>query len=194
MAKKKEETKEIKLTPKQENFCNYYIETASATEAYRKAYVCGRMKDKTINERSSRLLKEYKISTRVKELQKELQERSDITKDEATKVLSNMVRTDVSDIISVIVEKIHVGKGKDKKEVEVKTLSLKEIEKLTEAQRQSIKSIAQTKHGIKVEMYSKIDAIDRLSKMLGWDEAQKLETTITGGINIDEWIKARSKE
>ena len=56
----------MKLTIKQENFCNYYIECGNASEAYRRAYSCGKMSDKTIWEVSSKLLKDNKVATRVK--------------------------------------------------------------------------------------------------------------------------------
>ena len=88
-----------KLTPKQENFCNYYLETGNASEAYRRAYSCENMKDETVNERSCRLLKEYKISTRVSQLQADLQKKSDITKIEAVKELTNIVRARVTDVL-----------------------------------------------------------------------------------------------
>lgn len=39
----------MKLSVKQENFCNYYIECGNASEAYRRAYSCSNMKDESIN-------------------------------------------------------------------------------------------------------------------------------------------------
>ena len=69
------------LTIKQEKFCNLYIELGNTSEAYRQRYDCSRMKDETINERSSRLVKEYKISARIKELQAKHAARHNITVD-----------------------------------------------------------------------------------------------------------------
>lgn len=183
MAKKNKESIDKKLTVKQENFCNYYVETGNASVAYRKAYSCDRMKDKTINERSSRLLKEYKISTRVKELQDELQKRSDISKDEAVKELTNMVRTNIADYvevgntINVDGESVSIGG---------QSITIKDISVLTVEQQRCIKSIAPTKGGIKIEMYDKIAAIDRLSKMLGWDEATKHALTEISQVTVFE--------
>lgn len=45
-----------KLTVKQENFCNYYIEIGNVSEAYRRAYSCSNMKDETVNVKASELL------------------------------------------------------------------------------------------------------------------------------------------
>ncbi|EPZ98572.1 terminase small subunit, partial [Glaesserella parasuis] len=37
------------LTPKQEKFCQLYIELGNASEAYRQAYDCSKMSNETIN-------------------------------------------------------------------------------------------------------------------------------------------------
>ena len=70
-----------KLTLRQENFCNYYLETGNASEAYRRAFVCKKMKDKTIWEKASVLLAKGKVQARVQELQSELKEKSDLSKE-----------------------------------------------------------------------------------------------------------------
>jgi len=102
------------LTIKQNNFCNYYLETGNASEAYRRAYSCESMKDETVTERASRLLKEYKISTRVNQLQAALQERSDISKDEAVKELTNIVRCRVTDVLNAKGKTVTIKKLEEK--------------------------------------------------------------------------------
>ena len=58
----------MKLSPKQKSFCEYYIELGNASEAYRKAYPSSlKWKDKTVNEAASRLLKNSKVNTRVRD-------------------------------------------------------------------------------------------------------------------------------
>lgn len=196
MAKKGKESIDTKLTVKQENFCNYYVETGNASIAYRKAYSCDRMKDKTINERASRLLKEYKISTRVEVLQAELQKRSDISKDEAVRFLSHVVRANYLDYVNIACS-VEVKANSEKKEVSInegsQVVSLKDLSKLTIEQQRCIKSISQSRFGIRLELYDSDNALATLAKMLGWNEATKLETTIKGGIDIDEWIKDKAK-
>ncbi|NCD04268.1 MAG: terminase small subunit [Clostridia bacterium] len=154
-----------KLTPKQENFCNYYIETGNASEAYRRAYSCENMKDETVNERSCRLLKEYKISTRVSQLQADLQERSDISKDEAVKELTNIVRARVTDVL--------FARGT--------TIKIKNLEELPDHVVSCISVMKKVKGGIEIKLYDKISAIDRLSKMLGWDGPTRVD--LQGSVN-----------
>jgi phage terminase small subunit len=56
------------LTHKQEAFCNAYIETGNASEAYRRVYG-NKAKPETVAPNASRLLANSKVSARIKELQ-----------------------------------------------------------------------------------------------------------------------------
>ena len=60
-----------KLTPKQELFVQGIISGLSQRQAYRQAYKAEKMSDETVDVRASKLLKEYKVSTRYRELLKE---------------------------------------------------------------------------------------------------------------------------
>lgn len=70
------------LTPKQEKFCQRYIETGNASLAYRDSYDCQNMKDETVNVKASELLKNGKIAVRLDELRSVHQERHDVTIDD----------------------------------------------------------------------------------------------------------------
>lgn len=73
-----------KLTPKQEKFCQTYIETGNASEAYRQAYNTENMKPETVSVKASELLKNGKITVRVEALQSAHQKRHDVTVDSLT--------------------------------------------------------------------------------------------------------------
>lgn len=81
-----------KLTIKQENFCNYYVETGNASEAYRRAYSCAKMKDESVNRKAIELLNYGKITARVAELQAEQKAKSDITKEEIIGLCVKVIR------------------------------------------------------------------------------------------------------
>ncbi len=71
-----------KLTLKEEKAVQeYFSNGGNKTAAYKSAYNTSRMKDKTINEKASRFFASGKISARVKELQKELEEENKISRD-----------------------------------------------------------------------------------------------------------------
>lgn len=70
------------LTIKQEAFCQAYIETGNASEAYRKAYAADRMKPESVNRKAKELLDNGKISARVAALQREHRQRHNLTVDD----------------------------------------------------------------------------------------------------------------
>ena len=72
---------EIKLTPKQEKFCQVYIETGNASEAYRQAYNTEKMKPESVNSKGYQLLQQVKITARLDELRAEHKKRHEITVD-----------------------------------------------------------------------------------------------------------------
>ena len=69
------------LTIKQEAFCQAYIETGNASEAYRTAYAADKMKPESINRKAKELLDNGKIAARVAELQGEIKQRHNVTVD-----------------------------------------------------------------------------------------------------------------
>lgn len=68
-----------KLTVKQEKFCQAYIETGNASEAYRVAYSAQKMTENTLWANASRVLKNSKVLARVKELQEANQKAHSVT-------------------------------------------------------------------------------------------------------------------
>lgn len=75
------------LTQKQETFCQAYIETGNASEAYRTAYAADKMKAEAIHVKASELLSNGKVAVRVAELQAEIKQRHNVTVDSLIKEL-----------------------------------------------------------------------------------------------------------
>ncbi|EOE6860051.1 terminase small subunit [Cronobacter dublinensis] len=69
------------LTIKQEAFCQAYIETGNASEAYRTAYAADKMKPEAVHVQASNLKDNPKIALRLKELQGEIRQRHNVTID-----------------------------------------------------------------------------------------------------------------
>ena len=72
-----------KVTIKEEIFCQRRIEGYSQTEAYRFAYNCENMKDKTVTEKASKLMAKNNVRARYEELLKEIKEKSFYTVEKA---------------------------------------------------------------------------------------------------------------
>jgi phage terminase small subunit len=77
----------MKLTIKQEKFCNLYIELGNASEAYRQAGYSQDVSEKSLNELASRLLKNVKIMSRLNELRSDHAERHNINVDDLIREL-----------------------------------------------------------------------------------------------------------
>jgi phage terminase small subunit len=67
------------LTIKQEAFCQKYIETGNASEAYRQAYAAENMKPETVAKRASELLVNGAIAGRLAELREAVAKRHAVT-------------------------------------------------------------------------------------------------------------------
>lgn len=67
------------LTVKQEKFCQAYVETGNASEAYRSAYSADKMKMESVNRKAKELLDNGKITARVAELQQDHRTKHNIT-------------------------------------------------------------------------------------------------------------------
>ena len=75
------------MTPKQEKFCQLYVELGNASEAYRGAYNTERMKPESINVNASKLLADAKIALMIGELKAHHAERHDMTVDDIASML-----------------------------------------------------------------------------------------------------------
>ena len=75
------------LTQKQESFCLAYLETGNASEAYRRSYNAGKMKQEVIAVKACELLKTGSVAVRVAELQASAVERNKITVDDLLREL-----------------------------------------------------------------------------------------------------------
>ena len=73
-----------KLTPKQERFCQKYIETGSAADAYRQSYDAGNMKPVTVRRKAAELLANGSVAAHVRALRDRIQERHLVTVDTLT--------------------------------------------------------------------------------------------------------------
>ena len=91
-----------KLTPKQESFVRYYIETSNASEAYRRAYNAAGMKDTSVYVNASKLLANAKIAQRVRATQDELSRRHNVTVDKIVRELALIGFSNMLDYIGVL--------------------------------------------------------------------------------------------
>lgn len=75
------------LTAKQEKFVQGIVSGMSQREAYKSAYNCSNMKDKTIDEKASRMMKASKVRARYDELMAEHKDKALWTREQAVQDL-----------------------------------------------------------------------------------------------------------
>lgn len=94
----------VKLTQKQENFCQAIARGMNASDAYREAYDLRGGTGKTVNETSSRMLADPKIRARVLELKQELAERALWTREDSVRALRESIEENGSVKVSAVKE------------------------------------------------------------------------------------------
>ena len=160
----------MKLSVKQENFCNYYIECGNASEAYRRAYSCSNMKDESINSKAIELLNKGKITARVKGLQEELKKKSDITKEEVLNMLKSFMYADIRNFLTI-------KNG---------NVIFKDSEDWTDEMAMKVESVKQGKEGIEIKLNGRTWTIQRICKMLGFDSPQDMNINIVSPMTKEE--------
>lgn len=159
------------LTIKQENFCNYYIESGNASDAYRRAYSCEKMRDKQVWEESCKLLSNPKVAQRVNELQEEQKGKSDITKERILQELSGIAFSSIADMHNTWIERKEFEKLSRKEKSAIKSISTKIFKKNIGTSDEP--EIVDVEY-VKIELYDKIKAIERICKMLGFDSPTEM--------------------
>ena len=82
----------VKLTAKQETFCQGIADGLGQADSYRAAYDAEGMKDNVIYARASELMKNGKVTDRIKELRSEVQEKQLWSREMSVKALVQAYR------------------------------------------------------------------------------------------------------
>jgi phage terminase small subunit len=79
----------MSLTPKQEQFCQLYLETGNASDAYRQVYG-SKAKPGVVHVKASELLSHGKVSVRVQELRQQLAKAALWSREQSVRVLADI--------------------------------------------------------------------------------------------------------
>lgn len=85
------------LTPKQEKFCQEYIQCGNASEAYRRAYKADKMKTETIHKRSGELMQNGAVAGRISELNAEIKSKAIASAEEIQETLTKLLRGEIQE-------------------------------------------------------------------------------------------------
>ncbi len=160
-----------KLTAKQQRFCDEYLIDLNATQAAIRAGYS----PKGMNKRVSRMMANEGIQAYIKERQKELEERTEITQDSVLHELALIAFAKASDYARVVEKDAMVEVDghmvpvldEDGNQVKYRTVEPILTDELTEDQKKAIAVIKKGRDGFEIKPYSKIQALELLGKHLG---------------------------
>lgn len=160
-----------KLTAKQQRFCDEYLIDLNATQAAIRAGYS----PKGMNKRVSRMMANEGIQAYIKERQKELEKRTEITQDSVLRELALIAFAKASDYARVVEKDAMVEVDgnmvpvldEDGNQVKYRTVEPILTDDLTEDQKKAIAVIKKGRDGFEIKPYSKIQALELLGKHLG---------------------------
>lgn len=155
-----------RLTPKQEMFCQHYVDIGNASEAYRLSYNCANMKPSVVNVKASELLKNGKITVRVNEIMAKRAEETKVDRKRVEEVLMCIVDLDPAEMYYVDEE---TGK-----------VRLKSPNQMPTRMRKALKKIKNKFGEITYEFNGKTEAAALLAKMNGWEAPTTVNLTGKG--------------
>ena len=166
----------------------YNQTSGNTSDAYRRAYSCEKMKDKQVWEESCKLLSNPKVAQRVKELQEEQKNKSDITKERILQELSGIAFSSIASMHNTWIERKEFDELSDKEKSAIKSISTKILKKNV-----GTSDNPEIVEYVKIELYDKIKAIERICKMLGFDEPTEIEMNTSKPISVEEAKKLIEK-
>ena len=159
------ENEELKLTHKEELYCQNYVVCMNQSTAYRLAFEADAMNSNSVAVEACRLHSNPNITLRIKAIQKEAYERNKATIDELVNTLSNMVRFDIAELYD-----------DDGNLLPIKQMPLTARQMISELISDEIRiagqTIGETK---KVKTIAKLDAVEKLMKHLGGYEKDNFQ-------------------
>lgn len=173
------------ITEKQKRFVDEYIIDLNATRAYKAAYPSVK-KDEVAASAAVRLLRNVKVQAYMKERQKKIQERTEVTQDRVILELARIAFSNGSDFAKVVTKprKRMVWNDQiqeyEEKEIEEQFVELVDTDALPVDKRAAIAAIKEGKYGIEVASCDKVKALELIGKHLGMFK-DKVE--ISGQVN-----------
>lgn len=161
----------VKLTAKQQRFCDEYLIDLNATQAAIRAGYS----EKRASEQAYQLLQKTTVQNHIAELQKEREKRTEITQDRVLHELALIAFAKASDYARVVEKDAMVEVDgnmvpvldEDGNQVKYRTVEPILTDELTEDQKKAIAVIKKGRDGFEIKPYSKIQALELLGKHLG---------------------------
>ena len=173
---------ERELTPKQEKYAQGLFKGLTQREAYKEAYNCQNMADKTIDENACRAARDSKVAARMAELTNELKGRNMVTVERVLKELAKIAFTDIKDFMEFGPEEatmIDNGSGELVKAIRAAV----QVKPSSQVDGSVLAEVSQTRDGVKVKPHDKMKALELIGRHLAMF-TDKVDQNLTGELAI----------
>jgi hypothetical protein len=160
----------IKLTQKQERFCQEIVKGKSQSDAYRLAFKPKRMKDKSIHEKASQYMAEVKIRSRITEIQAPVLAKVRVTREEWLEKMQAFFYSDVRKMFDEFGNPIEIPHLQDNEAAMVEGFEFcEEYTKVKKADGET--DAVPTGYTKKYKLTPKLKAMLEFGKVMGWYDA-----------------------
>ena len=167
----------VKLTEKQEQFVQWLLKGLSQREAFKKSYNTSKMKDKTVDEKACRLLKNDKVGARYEELRarlvKELEDECIIDAKKIIREINSIAFDNISNYLDY--KTVLTQVGTDKKHEPI--IGYDTIINLKDSKTINTRNVAEISRGkdgsFKFKLYCKDTALYKLAEYAGLNKGDK---------------------
>jgi phage terminase small subunit len=171
---------ETELRVKQERFLQIFLEKGNASEAYRRAYdVSPDTKPETIHRKAAELLANGKVTARLEQMRAELRERNAITLDHLIEALRPIAFSDIRKV-ATWGPAIPLTDPETGEVVVVQDVIVRPANEIDDAAAAMIAKVIRSKDGsVRVELFDKLSAVEKLAKLLGHIKEQHEVKVVT---------------
>lgn len=148
-----------RLTPKQLQFAQSYLETGNKIEAYLCAYDCSGMINKTISRKAQHVASIPHVAAKISELQEAAAERSRLTVDDLIAEYRRIAFSTIADFVNVV-------DG---------VVTVRDLDSISPEQRACLRRFRVRAGHVEVELHDKVNARNALGKHLGLFEKKQRE-------------------
>lgn len=181
----------VKMTAKQQRFCDEYLIDLNATQAAIRAGYA----EKRAAEQAYQLLRKTTVQAYIQKRKADRVQRTEITQDMVLCELANIAFSNAADYAAVVEKDIELTQengtvtklyDQDGNPVRYKTVEPVLTSELTEEQKRALAVIKKGRDGFEVKPYDKLKALELLGKHLGmWTDKLEVDADMDLNITVD---------
>lgn len=175
--------KPIEIKQEHKIFAQEYIYDWNASRAYKVAYPSEKS-DETIRAAASRLLTNVNVHAYIEEIQKDLEKQAKISRLMVIREHQKLAFSSIAHLHNTWIERKEFGQLTEDQKSCISEIDTKILKKNIGTNDEP--EIVDVEH-VKIKLYDKQKALDAISKMLGYNQADKVDVT-TGGEKVNIYL------